>query len=358
MKKIKLVGICLLGIVAVAVLCIAPSIISGSTQFLIVLSESMVPMMQMGDVLVIAHVNPENVDVGDIIAYKDPSGRENVIITHRVAGVIEDDTDTLCFKTKGDATEDVDQYVVPEGDIVGKAVFIIPLLGYFFHYARETVVFMLLVIVPAALIIAAEFRKIIMYSNPILARRAKREEKDMKRKKRKSITVVSYKRLAAILFISITIFTAFSLPSFAYSGYINIESGTFKIENPDILPGVFIFNSTVLIQHENKNLSTSQKYLVLPPKNSTEVILLNTETRELESERSFIAISKCPYIMPVFWIDILAKVNPYLPSLVSSIFPSILLTLVLFPVWLRRRIRHRRQKVFRRLKKKLLIARL
>ena len=368
MKKGKFVAICLLSLVVISAIFVAPSIITGSTKFLIVLSGSMDPLMRVGDVLVISHVAPEDVDAGDIIAFKDPSGRENVIITHRAVEVIEEEHEdetnnntssfSLSFKTKGDACEDPDQFVVPDEDIVGKAVFLIPFLGYLFHYARETVVFVALVIIPAGLIIADEFRKVIQYSNPVLACRARRKEREKKKKKRKSITFVSYKRLATILFISIAIFSAFSLPSFADSGHLNIKSGTLKLVNQDILSGVFIFNSTVLIQHENKNISTSQNYLVLPPKNSTEVMLNEDSSREHDFERTSIVISKAPYIMPVFWIVIMAKVNPYLPSIVSSILPSTSLTLALFPIWLRRRIKYRRHTLFKRLRKKLLIAKL
>lgn len=352
MKKVKFVGICLLSLVVLGALYVAPSIITGSTKFLIVLSGSMDPVMRVGDVVVITHVEPEDVSVGDIIAHKDPSGRENVIITHRVyrvEEVIEDGGNTLGFKTKGDANEDIDQYVVSQGDIVGKAVFLIPFLGYLFHYAREPMVFISLVIIPAGLIIADELRKIIWYSNPILACRAKKEEKEKMKKKRKTITMVNYKRLLTILFISTIVFGAFSISSLAESGYVKseyIKSGTFKIENQDILPCVFVFNSSYQIQHEN--VSTTQNYVVLPEKNNVEVMLNKDDPREYESERTSIAISKCPYILPVFWIEIMAKVNPYIPSIISLILPSILLTLALFPIWLQKGPKRRKYKALKR----------
>lgn len=352
MKKVKFVGICLLSLVVLGALYVAPSIITGSTKFLIVLSGSMDPVMRVGDVVVITHVEPEDVSVGDIIAHKDPSGRENVIITHRVyrvEEVIEDGGNTLGFKTKGDANEDIDQYVVSQGDIVGKAVFLIPFLGYLFHYAREPMVFISLVIIPAGLIIADELRKIIWYSNPILACRAKKEEKEKMKKKRKTIAIVNYKRLLTILFISTIVFSAFSISSLAESGYVKseyIKSGTFKIENQDILPCVFVFNSSYQIQHEN--VSTTQNYVVLPEKNNVEVMLNKDDPREYESERTSIAISKCPYILPVFWIEIMAKVNPYIPSIISLILPSILLTLALFPIWLQKGPKRRKYKALKR----------
>jgi len=349
MKKAKFVGICLLSLVVIGAIYVAPSIITGSTKFLIVLSGSMDPMMRVGDVVVITHIEPEDVSVGDIIAYKDPSGRENVIITHRVEEVIEEEGNTLGFQTKGDANADIDQYVVSKNDIVGKAVFLFPFLGYLFHYAREPPVFISLIIIPAGFIIADELLKIIQYTNPILACRAKKEEKEKMKKKRKTITIVNYKRLLTILFISTIVSGAFSLPSLAESGYVKseyIESRTFKIENQDILPCVFVFDSSYQIQH--KNVSTTQNYIVLPEKSNAEVMLNKDYSCEYESECTSIAISKCPYILPVFWIDIMAKVNPYLPSIVSLTLPPILLSLAVSPIWLQKSHKRRKYKALKR----------
>lgn len=365
MKKIKLVVIFLLLMAAIAVaIYVMPSGITGSTKFLNVLSGSMSPIMNTGDLVVVTPVGPENIEVGDIIAHEDPDRRENVIITHRVVEIIEaGDEGDLSFRTKGDANEDVDIYTVDASELVGKAAFVIPSLGYFFHYVQGTKLFLLLVVVvPAMLIIIGEVRKIMIQSNPVLARKAIKEEK---KRRRRASRIINYKRLLLLFCISAIVFGAISLPSLVKSGSVtDINVGTLKIENREALPGVCIFN---IINDPHGEISISPRYAVLPPKSDTEVeveIMMDahetdTDSTGLEHEHALITISRSPYIMPVFWIDILAKINPYLPGLVSSSIPPIILTFMLFPIWFHRRVKYKykhRRHIFKKLKRRLLIA--
>jgi len=366
MKKMKLVVICLLLMAAIgAAIYVMPSIITGSTKFLIVLSGSMSPIMNTGDLVVVTPVDSGNINVGDIIAYTPPGVKnviyyntsrvknDNVIVTHRVVEIIEDDDEgDLSFGTKGDANEDADPYTVVVSDLVGKATFVIPFIGYFFHYARGAKIFLLLlVIAPAMLIIIDEVRKIMVMSNPVLAREAIKEEK---RRKRRATRIVNYKRLLLIFCISVIVFGAVSLPFLVKSG--DVDVGTLKIENSEALPGVCIFN---IINNPHGEVSISSRYAVLPPKGDTEVEIMTnahetgTDGSGLEHEHALITISKSPYIMPIFWIDILAKINPYLPGLVSSTIPPVILTLVLAPIWLQRKVKHKhgRRIAFKRLKR-------
>ncbi|MCK4527874.1 signal peptidase I [candidate division WOR-3 bacterium] len=367
MKEIKLVVICLLLMAAIAAaIYVMPPIITGSTKFLNVLSGSMNPIMNTGDLIVVTPVDPENIEVGDIIAHEDPDRRENVIITHRVVEIIEeDDEGVLRFRTKGDANEDVDPYTVDASDLVGKAAFVIPSLGYFFHYVRGTKLFLLLlVIAPAMLIIIDEVRNIMIQSNPVLARKAIKEEK---RRKRRASRIINYKRLLLLFCIIAIVFGAISLPFLVKSGSVtDINVGTLKIENREALPSVCIFN---IINDPHGEISISPRYAVLPPKSDTKVeveIMMDahetdtdTDSTGLEHEHALITVSKSPYIMPVFWIDTLAKINPYLPGLVSTTIPPILLTFMLFPVWFHRRVKYKykhRRHIFKKLKRRLLIA--
>jgi signal peptidase len=366
MKKIKLVVICLLLVAAItAAIYVMPPIITGSTKFLNVLSGSMSPIMNTGDLIVVTPVDPENIEVGDIIAHEDPDRRENVIITHRVVEIIEEDDEEgdLSFRTKGDANEDVDIYTVDASDLVGKAAFVIPSLGYFFHYMRGTKLFLLLLVVaPAMLIIIDEVRNIMILSNPVLARKAIKEEK---RRKRRASRIINYKRLLLLFCIITIVFGAISLPFLVKSGSVtDINVGTLKIENREALPGVCIFN---IINDPRGEISISPRYIVLPPKSDTEVeveIMMDAHETDtggsgLEHEHALITVSKSPYIMPVFWIDILAKINPYLPGLVSTTIPPILLTFMLFPIWFHRRVKYKykhRMHIFKKLKRRLLIA--
>ncbi len=141
----------------------------------VVLSESMRPTLQMGDLIIYERVSPEEVEIGDILVFKDPAKRKNVLITHRVVNQTKEG-----FQTKGDACEEPDQFIVKPEDVVGKMVFRIPYLGYLFgfRYLKEperTLVFLSLVIVPAILLISSEIRNLL---TDLLSSRKKRERKN------------------------------------------------------------------------------------------------------------------------------------------------------------------------------------
>ena len=68
--------------------------------FYVVASGSMIPKLQVYDVLIVqGHVQFEDVQIGDIIVFDRPSGQDRVIV-HRVVSITDDDPKTL--RTKGD----------------------------------------------------------------------------------------------------------------------------------------------------------------------------------------------------------------------------------------------------------------
>ncbi|MCD6402926.1 MAG: signal peptidase I [Candidatus Aenigmarchaeota archaeon] len=76
-----------------------------------------------GDVLVVVGVNPSNLKVGDVIVFDANQGYP---VVHRVIK-IEDGK----FYTKGDHNPVQDPWVITPEKIYGKAVFVIPKIGYF-----------------------------------------------------------------------------------------------------------------------------------------------------------------------------------------------------------------------------------
>lgn len=93
-----------------------PSI--GGRLPLIVLTDSMYPEIQSGDLIICHTIEANEVEDGDIIAFFDPAGNGISIVTHRVIDVVEEDG-VLQFKTKGDANNTEDKMLVPEEDLVG-----------------------------------------------------------------------------------------------------------------------------------------------------------------------------------------------------------------------------------------------
>ncbi len=132
---------------------------------LTVLGGSMEPAIHVGSVVLVSPVETADIGVGDIITFKTPQDSKvfedypGSLTTHRVVEVIGGDG-ALGFKTMGDANEDPDGWVVPAADVLGKAGFSIPYVGYFVNFARTRNGFLLLVILPAVLIIIGEIRNI------------------------------------------------------------------------------------------------------------------------------------------------------------------------------------------------------
>ena len=90
-------------------------------------SGSMVPVINPGDIVLIAPVKPELIKLGDIIEYKN--AKEKINIVHRVIE-IGGDAGTDYFITKGDANNSPDADPVSPEAVVGKEIYIIPKVGW------------------------------------------------------------------------------------------------------------------------------------------------------------------------------------------------------------------------------------
>ena len=78
---------------------------------LIVLTDSMYPVIESGDLIICHTEEPENVQTGDVIAFFDPAGNGTTIVTHRVTEIV-DYKDDIAWRTKGDNNNTEDMLVV------------------------------------------------------------------------------------------------------------------------------------------------------------------------------------------------------------------------------------------------------
>ncbi|MBR5471285.1 MAG: signal peptidase I [Oscillibacter sp.] len=85
---------------------------------LIVLTDSMYPEIESGDLIICHTVEPEEVAVGDVISFFDPAGNGTSIVTHRVVEIV-DEGGALMFRTRGDNNNTDDKVLVGAQDIVG-----------------------------------------------------------------------------------------------------------------------------------------------------------------------------------------------------------------------------------------------
>lgn len=86
---------------------------------MVVLTDSMYPEFQAGDLIFCHTKSASDVRPGDVIAFFDPAGNGKSIITHRVESITTDENGSLAWVTKGDANNVKDNAVVPAKNLAG-----------------------------------------------------------------------------------------------------------------------------------------------------------------------------------------------------------------------------------------------
>jgi len=112
----------------------------------LVRSESMVPFLNMGDLIITGPMDgPVSGEVkpGTIVTYE----YRNELITHRVKAI-----DGTTLTTKGDATEDADPWPVTLPDVRGIYLFKIPSVGFVTNFIQTRTGWFLTIIIPGALL--------------------------------------------------------------------------------------------------------------------------------------------------------------------------------------------------------------
>jgi len=87
-------------------------------------SASMAPKYPINTLIIVQTVEPEEIEVGDVVTYI--LNEDNVLVTHRVTSI---DYSNKTFTTKGDANNTEDASPVFWDNVVGKVFFGIPLIG-------------------------------------------------------------------------------------------------------------------------------------------------------------------------------------------------------------------------------------
>ena len=121
-----------------------------------VFSGSMEPQLKVGGMVVTRPVAAEEIKAGDIITFYSPQGGQ--LTSHRVMAV--EDGSSFYFRTKGDANEDADPFIVPAENVVGKVRFHIPYLGYATQFVKTRLGLLLTLCLPGLIITVMEVRNI------------------------------------------------------------------------------------------------------------------------------------------------------------------------------------------------------
>jgi len=122
--------------------------------FYVVASGSMVPVLEVYDVLVVQGHEPfEDIGIGDIIVFNRPSDHNRVIV-HRVASIIDEDPKTI--RTKGDANPASipgTDFPITEEEYIGKVAYTIPQVGYVTQLLKPPINYVIIAIVIGIMIV-------------------------------------------------------------------------------------------------------------------------------------------------------------------------------------------------------------
>lgn len=120
---------------------------------LIVLTDSMYPEIESGDLIICHTEDAANIKDGDIVAFFDPAGNGSSIVTHRVLEVTEENGG-IAFRTKGDANNTEDKMLVPAENLVGVYQNRIPGAGNIAMFMQSTTGLIVCVVLPIILLVA------------------------------------------------------------------------------------------------------------------------------------------------------------------------------------------------------------
>jgi signal peptidase I len=122
-----------------------------------VLTGSMRPLIEPGDVVMDEPIKPMQARPGDVITFPEPEKAR--LVTHRVKSVTAGDG-RASFVTQGDANNTVERWEVPVGQTLGRVVYRVPKVGHLAVWSAKPTSRLMLIVVPALLIGAAALVKI------------------------------------------------------------------------------------------------------------------------------------------------------------------------------------------------------
>ncbi|MFC8041873.1 signal peptidase I [Paenarthrobacter sp. NPDC057355] len=132
------VGLLVLGALVFLFLAIGPRVLGYQTSTM--LTGSMSPLINPGDVVVTVPTPIQDVKVGDIITYHIPVEDQRVE-THRIVEITTTADGGVAVQTKGDANNGIDPWIATlQGKTVDKQVATIPYVGNAIRALREPMV--------------------------------------------------------------------------------------------------------------------------------------------------------------------------------------------------------------------------
>ena len=131
------------------------------SPFHVVRSNSMSPNICTDDAIIIKDIDPSEIEVGNVVIFRDPDRSGNLIV-HRVVG-LENEGEKTYLTTRGDANPVEDPFRVKTQAVIGSVALKIPKFGAFLDFVQSPRGFTCLVIIPVAifllLVLSQGFRR-------------------------------------------------------------------------------------------------------------------------------------------------------------------------------------------------------
>lgn len=266
----------------------------GNLMPMVVLSGSMKPLFNPGDMVILEEINGSQVGVGDVVAFHPPDSKPGTFVTHRVIEIVHQNG-TAFIRTKGDNNEEPDGFLTPVENVRGRVVFSIPYLGYLTKYnpnrKARMLVYLMFTLLPGIGLVLSELPNLIYYSPRLDALLSKLSTYNSRRRER-----IRWKVFFLVFLGLLVLFTFLLRPQVTVMGGKLINSGSMDV--------------VVLTQGV-------KDYEVLHP------------GEEFEG-KYVIAVGK---VLPVLWIVRLYEINPFILR-VLNILMAAWGTLLLHPLWL------------------------
>lgn len=123
----------------------------------VIVTESMVPTINVNDAIVVKRVKDNTLDIGDVITFSSNDLYFNgLTVTHRVVGKQLDVDGNYIYRTKGDNNALEDTALVNLDNIYGKVIMRLPKVGYIQAFVSSPTGFILSIIIPVLLVIVYE----------------------------------------------------------------------------------------------------------------------------------------------------------------------------------------------------------
>jgi len=137
----------------------------GGFRMFTVATGSMVPVYEVGDILISREIAPEDIKVGDDLVYLGKTGTfANKIVTHRVNSIEKQEDGNYKIITQGIANNAEDP-AIDQTQVYGKVICEIQILSFIQKLIKNIYVFYFLIFVPVGILVYKNVKNIINFDN-------------------------------------------------------------------------------------------------------------------------------------------------------------------------------------------------